>query len=383
MPIKYTLLVIVLASFNSCDKQITNSQELVEASLRATSSEKSWNAFTSKKTTFNLKTFIGDNVVSDVEKTISIKMTSLQKTVTKTNDTVTEIIITNSGSSSKVKFEKGEFFGINTMPKESVRIAPVLELMEKASDYTFKDTIWNDKPVYKLTKNNPNEDYVFDKESKYLIAYISDNRYGESTMTYSDYREVDDYILPFKEEVNIPAAGYKLEITYSSIEINPTFAEDYFTLDESWVSLGIGKPIPEFKLPFAQNESQFITNKDLKGKITLIDFWATWCKPCMEEFPKIKKAYSTYKNKGFNVVSISVDKDKKSLFNFLNKNPFPWEYSLYSEGEFKSDLAKRFQLVTLPKPILIDQEGKIIAMDADLREGKLEQKMEELFKEDL
>ncbi|WP_188373842.1 thioredoxin-like domain-containing protein [Winogradskyella haliclonae] len=349
--------------------------------LEKSSYGKTWNTFTSKKSTFKVKTFIGGNIVSDVEKTISVKMHSFQKTVTKTNGIVTDIIITNNEGSSVVKFEKGDFFGINTMPKEPVRITPVIELKEKANDYVFKDTIWNDTPVYKLTKTTPNEDYVFDKESKYLIAYISDNRYGKSTITYSDYKEVDGYMLPFKEEVNIPSAGYKMEILYSDIEINPMFPKDFFTIDKSWASLGIGKSIPEFKLSFVQNDYQYISNKDLTDRITLIDFWATWCKPCIEEFPKIKKVYNKYKNKGFNVVSISIDKDRKRLENYLNKNPFPWEYSLHSEGEFKSDLAKRFQLVTLPKPILIDYKGKIIAMDADLRKGKLEDIIKEIFKD--
>ncbi len=378
----YLLMLLFSFSVFSCKSNITNSEEIIEANLLSTSNTNDWDSIKSKKSTFNLKTFIGGNMVSNVEKTISTDMPFLQKTVTKTNDTITDITITNKEGSSFVKFDKGEFFGINTVTNESLQLTPVLELMKNADDFAFEDTIWNDKPVYKLTKTNPNEDYIFDKKTNYLIAYISDNRYGKSTMTYSDYREVDGFILPFKEEVNIPNAGYKLEMTYSDIKINPSFSEDNFKLDESWVSLGVGKPIPRFNLPLAQDESKFISNQDIEGKITLIDFWATWCKPCMEEFPKIKNAYRAYKDKGFNVVSISVDKDKKRLDNFLNKKPFPWEYSLYSEGEFKSDLAKKFQLVTLPKPILIDRKGHIIVMDAELRESNLDQVLAKIFKDE-
>ena len=201
-------------------------------------------------------------------------------------------------------------------------------------------------------------------------------------MTYSDYKDVDGYILPFKEEVNIPQAGYKLEATYSSIRANPTFSSNLFELDKSWSGFAKGKNIPEFNLPSVDNPNISISNKDIQGKVTLIDFWATWCKPCIEELPNIETVYNNYKNKDFEVVSISIDKEIERAKNYNKKNPFSWKYSLFSEGEFNYDLAKRFQLVTLPKPILIDQEGKIIAMDADLRGEKLGEVLQELFKDE-
>lgn len=372
--------IIICIFLISCNPSTTTVSDVIDDNLSATTNQADWTDFKSQKSYLKFKIKIGGNVVNSVNQVMSTQGNAYQKTETFQNDILSEMTLTNKGKSAMVKFENGEFYGVNEIPTETVNLTPLSTLIKNQSDFFLKDTLWSEKPVYQLVNDSLDETYTFDQVSKYLIAFTSQNMYGKSTTTYSDYKEVDGYILPFKEVTSIPEAGYEIEMIYSEIEVNPEFSANYFDLDPSWNRLTKGQNIPDFELPYVLSEDKFVTHQNLKGKIVLIDFWATWCKPCIEEFPSIKENYKTYKDKGFEVVSISVDKDKDRLLKFLEKNPFPWKYSLYSEGELKSELAKKFQIVALPRQILIEENGKIIAMDAELRDGKLKNILKTLTK---
>ncbi|MEM8893326.1 MAG: TlpA disulfide reductase family protein, partial [Bacteroidota bacterium] len=200
-----------------------------------------------------------------------------------------------------------------------------------------------------------------------------------SVTTFENYEEVDGLIVPLNKTVSIEEAGYIQEYEYQEIEFNNQFPENHFEFQEQWKSLTVGSKAPSFNLPLIADKSKMINNSVLEGKITLVDFWATWCKPCLQEFPVIDAQYQKFKDKGFQVVSISIDKDIRKPKAFLEKAPFSWDYSLYSEGEFESELATAYQVAGLPKTILFDREGKIIATDAELRGDKLESVLDNIF----
>lgn len=71
---------------------------------------------------------------------------------------------------------------------------------------------------------------------------------------------------------------------------------------------------------------------EMKGKIGLLDFWATWCPPCIAELPKLKEAYKEYHEKGFEIIGISLDSDKGRLEDFINENDMPWAQAFDGEG---------------------------------------------------
>lgn len=111
-----------------------------------------------------------------------------------------------------------------------------------------------------------------------------------------------------------------------------------------------------------------------KGKVVLLDFWASWCAPCIQEMPSLVKAYAKYKDKGFEIVGVSLDQDKSAWQNAVKSNNMTWVQLIDAEG----DAAKVFEISSIPFTLLLDKEGNVYAMN--LRGDDLEKKLEELFK---
>jgi thiol-disulfide isomerase/thioredoxin len=102
----------------------------------------------------------------------------------------------------------------------------------------------------------------------------------------------------------------------------------------------------------------------LRGKVVLVDFWATWCGPCLREIPNIKKMYAKYHAKGFDVIGISVDDNKGKLEEFLKDEKLPWP-CIYDHGTPEgARLSEAYGVLSIPQAILIDQDGKVVALEA-------------------
>ena len=92
---------------------------------------------------------------------------------------------------------------------------------------------------------------------------------------------------------------------------------------EAWAQVSRGKECPDFTAKDAITGQQFSLS-DLRGKVVLIDFWATWCGPCVRELPNVKRAYSKYKARGFEIVSVSLDTDKQRFRRFVREKRMSW-----------------------------------------------------------
>jgi thiol-disulfide isomerase/thioredoxin len=126
------------------------------------------------------------------------------------------------------------------------------------------------------------------------------------------------------------------------------------------------------ELSFTSVDGKKVDLADLRGKVVLVDFWATWCPPCVEEVPSLVETYGKFKDKGFEIVGISLDQDKSALEKFTAENKMTWPQFFDGKG-WDNELAKRFNIQSVPTMWLLDREGKLA--DANPR-SRLEQAVE-------
>lgn len=144
--------------------------------------------------------------------------------------------------------------------------------------------------------------------------------------------------------------------------------------------VGITKRLSNGQLAtnFAQTDDKgkLVSLSDLKGKYVLIDFWASWCGPCREEYPFLKKAYAKFKDKSFEIIGISLDNNKSSWLDAIKSNGFQWIQLSDLKGR-ENSVAKAYGVSAIPQNFLIDPQGKIISKD--LRGEELLVKLAELM----
>ena len=119
----------------------------------------------------------------------------------------------------------------------------------------------------------------------------------------------------------------------------------------------VGASFPDFHETDLDGKPLSVSN--YKGKIVLVDFWATWCGPCVEELPNVLKVYHQYHDKGLEVIGVSLDEDKAKLTGFLQEKQVPWPQYFDGKGG-DNKLANAYGVETIPTTYLLGRDGKII-----------------------
>jgi len=129
--------------------------------------------------------------------------------------------------------------------------------------------------------------------------------------------------------------------------------------------LRVGDAVPEIELP--NTKDSMIKLSSLQGKVVLIDFWASWCAPCRAANPYIQKLYSKYKDKGFEVLGVSLDTKQKEWLKAIKQDRLKYTQVIDNSG-WRSKVAERYFVELLPTNFLVDRTGKIVAIDLDGKE---------------
>ncbi len=205
---------------------------------------------------------------------------------------------------------------------------------------------------------------IVESSSKVMVDKIKQNLNMYSSLAAIQALEPDKYTDVYKALDEGLAKKYP----------NDANVKMFHTMVESALATAIGQPAPEIKLPSPNGEE--IALSSFKGKVVLIDFWASWCGPCRKEMPNVVKAYAKFKNKGFEIYGVSLDQDKDHWVEAIAKDGITWP-QVSDLQKWGSQVVRLYNIQGIPFTVLVDKEGKILAKN--LRGEELEKKLAEVL----
>ncbi|MFN8351935.1 MAG: TlpA disulfide reductase family protein [Flavobacteriales bacterium] len=137
----------------------------------------------------------------------------------------------------------------------------------------------------------------------------------------------------------------------------------------------VGSEAPDFTQPTPDGKQLSLSS--LRGKVVLIDFWASWCKPCRMENPNVKRVYDQYKGKGFEILGVSLDREKGAWTQAIAQDGLPWKH-VSDLAFWNNAAAQQYGVSSIPYTVLVDKDGKVLGKN--LRGPALEEKLAEVFK---
>lgn len=228
-----------------------------------------------------------------------------------------------------------------------------------------KDTVFlktfNQKRTELRNENNEfNIEYIKENNESLFAAFLLENLIQSRAIKIPEANEI---FKAFPERLKGSAPGLRVKE-----KIDATLATEE------------GAVAPDFTAP--SPEGKEITLSKIRGKVTIVDFWAAWCGPCRKENPNIVKVYEKYHDKGLEIIGVSLDgnprqKDaRQEWLNAIEKDGLKWHH-VSNLNYFNDPVAKKYNIRSIPATFILDSEGKIVAKN--LRGPALERKISELL----
>jgi thiol-disulfide isomerase/thioredoxin len=281
-------------------------------------------------------------------------------TVPKTDD-VAELVkfierVRNIRVGSRAEAEELQSKGLPAVQQAARRIVE-LEKDTKSDAYRLaRRVVLSDESQKVARDGEPGQQKVMLDE---LVKFIRD---GEQTAEDLQIAVNFGSTLEFEGDKNVAAEAYT--------KLGTLFAEHR---DEQLARYGrimqgaarrlnlVGQPM---KLTGTTLDGQPFDLQSLRGKVVLVDFWATWCGPCLQEHPNIEKQYKTYKDKGFEVVGVSIDDNRQALENFVEQKDIPWITLHDKENRGQHPATIDYGILGIPAMMLVGKDGKVVSTSA-------------------
>jgi peroxiredoxin len=227
--------------------------------------------------------------------------------------------------------------------------------------YAVMQQAFSDNDSIKMDSLNKVGTALMEQQDSFRDEYIK--AHPESFVTHYILDGVkQDYPI---DQLKDLMAGFTTESIYRD------HLNDYVAKQER---LEVGQPFIDFTLQTKDGEDVTLSEKIAQNKLTLVDFWASWCGPCRHENPVVKAAYEKYHELGFEVVGVSVDQDEAAWLKAVEEDELPWMQVRDSEDKVSED----YMIYYIPSNFLFDQNGTMIAKG--LRGEDLEAKLAEILK---
>lgn len=234
----------------------------------------------------------------------------------------------------------------------------------------FDSYLWQLKP-YVLTKAF---EFLSDEERYIYANKVIENQKDENLKLTVIVNE----FINAKLTNNEPHQIYYYEKLLNKFENTPT-ADVIKAQFSPYRNVKVGALIPEFSFQSLFDSTKFYSKESQLGKIYLLDFWALWCKPCVFERRYLEEANNIFMEKGLEIISISLDKNREDALKFINVNPTEIKNIAFSQEGFYSTTTKNLEISIIPKPILVDSKGNIIAIEEQLRGRSLIKTLEKFL----
>jgi peroxiredoxin len=229
----------------------------------------------------------------------------------------------------------------------------------------YVDYISQIKPYVQLFQNPA----LRNTESLSAVTKIADNFIRKNPSSYVS----PIVLIQLMELGNLQKAEELFSIL--SADVRETDMAKYVQtqIEDSKIN-AIGTVMADFSQ--ADTSGKMIDLKSFRGQYVLVDFWASWCRPCRDENPNVVSNFNKYKSKNFTVLGVSLDQAKPAWLNAIKMDALDWTQLSDLKG-WKNDVAAQFRISSIPQNFLLDPDGKIIAKN--LRGDELGRKLEELL----
>lgn len=275
--------------------------------------------------------------------------------ITYATDSLFKSKISGTMNNDKLQFFNNESNKISKkLAKFQEQNSERMRAAKTAQDTATINMIMKEYSSYQTSLNEVSKTFIKDNPKAFLSVLLVENFLMRQYLTIEETKEYFSKLDP------------SLLKTKSGENIKKTLA--------SFDQIQIGKKAPEFS---AKNpDGKEISLKESLGKVTIIDFWASWCEPCRAENPNVVALYNQYHDKGLNIIGVSLDKDGAKWKEAIVKDGLTWN-QISNLKFWKEPIAELYNVKAIPAMFILDVNGNIVARD--LKGEALKAKVEELL----